>query len=110
MQRELLSYDDEKITYALALNNNIDEEILNLLLESKNEEIKLALYENRKTPVSILEEAYKNGKYLQEIAKNENTPVEILYQLQLDSKYARSVMENPAFGKHIQQDNIGWQM
>ncbi|MFA5454950.1 MAG: hypothetical protein WC272_06495 [Sulfurimonas sp.] len=110
MQREMLSYDDEKIAYALALNNSIDEEILNLLLESTNEEIKSALYENKKTAVEILEEAYRNGKYLKEIAKNENTPVEILYQLQLDSKYARSVMENPAFGKHIQQDNIGWQM
>lgn len=110
MQEELLSYDDEKILYALALNNSIDEKILNLLLESTNEEIKSALYENKKTALAILKEAYKNGKYLQEIAKNENTPVEILYQLQLDSKYARSVMENPAFGKHIQQDNIGWQM
>jgi hypothetical protein len=110
MQKELLSYNDEKILYALALNNNIDEEILNLLLESTNEEIKSALYENKKTAVAILEEAYKEGKYLKEISKNENTPVEILYQLQLDSKYARGVMENPTFGKHIQQENIGWEV
>ena len=110
MQEELLSYDDEKISYALALNNSIDEKILNLLLESTNEEIRSAIYENKTTPVAILEKAYKNNEYLQEIAKNENTPVEILYQLQLDSRYARSVMENPAFGKYIQQENIGWQM
>jgi hypothetical protein len=110
MQKELLSYNDEKILYALALNNNIDEGILNLLLESTNEEIKSALYENKKTAVAILEEAYKEGKYLKEISKNENTPVEILYQLQLDSKYARGVMENPTFGKHIQQENIGWEV
>lgn len=110
MQKELLSYGDEEISYALALNNGIDEEILHLLLESTNEEIKSALYENSKTPRSILEEAYRNNKYCHEIAKNENTPVEILYQLQLDSRYARSVMENSAFGKHIQQENIGWEV
>lgn len=110
MQKELLSYGDEKISYALALNNGIDEEIVNQLLESTNEEIRSALYENPKTPAVILEKAYKNNQYCKEIAKNENTPVEILYQLQLDSRYARSVMENPAFGRHIQQENIGWEL
>ncbi|MBE0514748.1 MAG: hypothetical protein IBX42_07315 [Sulfurimonas sp.] len=110
MQKELLSYGDEKISYALALNNGIDEEILHLLLESKNEEIKSALHENKKTPTSMLEEAYRNNQYCQEIAKNENTPLEILYQLQLDSRYARAVMENPAFGRHVQQENIGWEV
>lgn len=110
MQKKLLSYGDEEISYALALNNGIDEEILHLLLESTSEEIKSALYENKKIAVAILEKAYKNNQYCQEIAKNENTPVEILYQLQLDSRYARSVMENPAFGKHIQQENIGWEV
>ncbi len=110
MQKELLSYGDEKISYALALNKAIDEEIVNQLLESKNEEIRSALYENPKTSAAILEEAYRNNRYCKEIAKNENTPVEILYQLQLDSRYARSVMENPAFGRHIQQENIGWEL
>ncbi len=110
MQKELLSYGDEKISYALALNKAIDEEIVNQLLESTNEEIRSAIYENPKTPAAILEKAYKNNQYCKEIAKNENTPVEILYQLQLDSRYARSVMENPAFGRHIQQENIGWEL
>lgn len=110
MQKELLSYGDEKISYALALNKAIDEEIVNQLLESKNEEIRSALYENPKTSAAILEEAYRNNRYCKEIAKNENTPVEILYQLQLDSRYARFVMENPAFGRHIQQENIGWEL
>lgn len=110
MQKELLSYNNDEISYALALNGGIDEEIVHQLLDSKNEEIISALYENPKTPSSILEEAYRNNRYCQEIAKNENTPVEILYQLQLDSKYARSVMENPAFGRYIQQENIGWEV
>jgi len=110
MQKELLDYNDDEISYALALNGGIDEEIVHQLLESKNEEIISALYENPKMPAEILEEAYRNNQHCQEIAKNENTPVEILYQLQLDSKYARSVMENPAFGRYIQQENIGWEV
>ena len=110
MQKELLDYNDDEISYALALNGGIDEEIVHQLLESKNEEIISALYENPKMPAAILEEAYRNNQHCQEIAKNENTPVEILYQLQLDSKYARSVMENPAFGRYIQQENIGWEV
>ena len=110
MQKELLGYGDDEIAYALALNRGIDGEIVELLLDSKNEEIVSALYENPKTPAPILEKAYKNNRYCKEIAKNENTPVEILYQLQLDSRYARRVMENPAFGRHIQQENIGWEL
>ncbi len=110
MQEQLLEYGDDGTLYALALNDNIDEKILNQLLKSTNENIKSALYQNRSTPVSILEEAYKNALYCQEIAKNENTPVEILYQLHLDSRYTRAVMQNPTFGRHIQQENIGWEV
>jgi len=110
MQKELLGYGNEEIAYALALNRGIDEEIVLLLLKSTNEEIRSALYENPKMPAPILEEAYNNNRYCQEIAKNESTPVDILYQLQLDSRYARAVMENPAFGRHIQQENIGWEL
>jgi len=42
------------------------------------------------------------------LARNEATPVELLYQFQLDSRLARAVKENASFGKHIQRDNIGW--
>ena len=110
MQEQLLEYGDDGTLYALALNDNIDEKILNQLLKSTNENIKSALYQNRSTPASILEEAYKKALYCQEIAKNENTPVEILYQLHLDSRYTRAVMQNPTFGRHIQQENIGWEV
>jgi len=47
---------------------------------------------------------------LKSLAKNINTPVEILYQLHLDSRLERIVKENPAFGKHIMVENIGWQV
>lgn len=110
MQKELLSCDDEEVSYALALNSAIDEEVVKALLGSTNQEIVSAMYENPKTPASVLEEAYKRGLHCQEIAKNENTPLEILYQLQLDARYARAVKENGSFGRYIQQQNIGWEV
>ena len=110
MQEELLSLKDEETSYSLALNNNINEKILAVLLKSTNQDIKSAIYENKSTPVSILEEAYKNNLHYEELAKNENTPIEMLYQLQLDSRYERFVKTNKAFGKHIQQENIGWEI
>ena len=108
MQKKLSTCRDDEIDYALCLNNNINVEMLHKLLESENEMIVNALYENKIMPVELLEEAYKNNKYFEQLAKNENTPVEILYQLQLDSRYERSVKTNAGFGKHIQQENIGW--
>ena len=108
MQEKLFNLNDEEISYALALNDNIDEKIIKLLIQSTNEDIKSAIYANKATPVSILELAYKNNENYEELAKNENTPIEILYQLQLDGRYERFVKTNAGFGKHIQQENIGW--
>lgn len=110
MQEELLKLDDEELCYALALNNSIDETILMSLLKSSSKEIQSAIYENSSTPVELLQSAYKNNKNYTELAKNENTPIDILYQLQLDSRYERFVKTNKAFGKHIQQENIGWEV
>ncbi len=110
MQKELLESADEEIMYALALNNSIDEEIIMSLLKSTNEEVISAVYENSATPVNILQKAYDNDQNYKELAKNESTPIEILYQLQLDSRFERFVKTNKAFGKHIQQDNIGWEL
>ena len=108
MQEKLLALGDDEISYALALNQSLNKSVLLKLLESKNEDIKKAIYENQATPVEILEKAYKNTKYLEQLAKNISTPVEILYQLQLDSRYERYVKLNAGFGKHIQEENIGW--
>jgi len=110
MQEELLGLGDDEISYALALNDNINPKILNSLLQSTNKNIVSSIYSNKATPVEILEEAYKNSEYYEELAKNENTPIEILYQLQLDRRYERSVKTNAGFGKHIQQNNIGWEV
>jgi hypothetical protein len=108
MQENLSTCRDEDIDYALALNNNIDLKILYKLLDNKNQTIVLALYENKKMPKEYLQRVYDEGKYLEQLSKNENTPIDILYQLQLDSRYERFVKTNAGFGKHIQQENIGW--
>ncbi len=110
MQEELFNLNDDEVCYALSLNHYIYEKILKKLLQSTNEKIKSSIYENKATPVDILELAYKNNQNYAEIAKNENTPIEILYQLQLDSRYERSVKTNATFRKHIQKENIGWQI
>jgi len=110
MQEELLNLNDDEICYALSLNQNINKKILKKLLQSTNEKIKSSIYENNATPVEILELAYENNQNYAEIAKNENTPIKILYQLHLDSKYERFVKTNATFGRHIQQENIGWQV
>ena len=134
MQKKLFLLNDHKIHLALAANKNLDEVILNLLLELKNDEIKTQIYKNSACKEKVLVEAYKeknnflalasnkatpqyilqelsklsDEKILKHLAKNENTPIEILYQLQLDNRFDRAVKENPAFGKHIQSENIGW--
>ena len=108
MQEKLFILDDDEVSYALALNQSLEISVLDKLLKSKNEDIKKAIYENSSTPINLLEDAYKNSEYLEELAKNISTPVEILYQLQLDSRYERYVKLNAGFGKHIQEENIGW--
>ncbi len=108
MQEKLLEYENDEINYALSLNNNIDLKVLNKLLESKNEIVIDTLYENKSMAVEMLKQAYRDNKYYEQLAKNENTPVDILYQLQLDRRYERYVKTNAGFGKHIQQENIGW--
>ena len=108
MQEELLALNKNEITLRLAQNNGIDEKIISKLLLDKNEEIKMALYQNGSTPVAILQEAYADESSHEALSKNENTPIDILYQLQLDSRYERFVKTNAGYGKHIQTENIGW--
>jgi hypothetical protein len=69
-----------------------------------------AVASNPNTPQEILEALSNSGdiEVLKALAQNKSTPVELLYQLQLDSRLARTVKENPAFGRYIQQENIGW--
>ena len=108
MQKKLLQTQSQEIFYALSLNDNISKEVLEVLLKNKNETIKKALYENKQMPSDILQDAYAQGIYLEQLANNENTPIEILQQLQLDSRYQHAVKTNASFGNNIKQQNIGW--
>lgn len=136
MQKRLLSLHVQEVTLHLALNSHLDSRLIGELLSEDSDDIKFAVYENAATPKESLEEAYKDDKnhlylannnntpshilealaksqnieILKALAKNENTPIELLYQFQLDSRLARAVKENPAFGRYIQQENIGWEV
>lgn len=136
MQEKLLNIHKEDIKMALASNSHIDEAIITELISDGSEDICLEIYKNESTPTQRLIEAYENrlnyfalannentpqyiltnlgksddAKILMSLAKNIATPVEVLYQLQLDSRFERAVKTNEAFGKHIQTENIGWEL
>lgn len=136
MQKTLMFVHDEVISLALSSNKHLDKEVVEQLLADSNEEIHANLYANPNVPKERLQEAFKNERFhhalssnpntpssilqklsesedmkiLEALAKNPSTPVEVLYQLQLHSKFERSVKENPAFGRHIQSENIGWEI
>jgi hypothetical protein len=82
--KQLFEKDAEAFGAYIAANPNTDAAILDQLAHSQDVEVLLAL------------------------AKNPSTPVGLLYQFQLDRRLERAVKENPSFGKHIQRDNIGW--
>jgi hypothetical protein len=135
MQKELLG-KEEDVQVALAGNAKIDTTVFKALLESEKVDVlrrlianpKMppetlkALFEkdaerfgadiaaNAKTDVTILNRlaASQDVEVLLALAKNPSTPVGLLYQFQLDRRLERAVKENPSFGKHIQRDNIGW--
>ena len=135
MQEEL-ARGSEEIQVILARNSALDTKVFSLLLEvEKPDVIKAlihnpqmgsaqlkALYEkdatlygadiaaNPKTEPAVLEVLSHSSdvEVLLSLARNESTPVDLLYQFQLDSRLARAVKENASFGKHIQRDNIGW--
>jgi hypothetical protein len=136
MQKRLVSVHNESVDLALAANKHLDASTVMQLLYSASETAKNALYANESTPQEILEEAYldekthvslaqnentpeyilerlgktENQEVLEALAKNQKTPVAVLYQLQLDRRFERYVKENPSFGKHIQTQNIGWEV
>jgi len=136
MQKRLLLLEDESVNVSLASNRKIDARVIEELLSGGSKEVEHAIYQNPITSQKILQEAYKNPlnhsvlacnentpkEILQELgnsldadvlkglAQNPSTPVDVLYQLQLDSRFARAVKENASFGRHIQQENIGWEV
>lgn len=107
---ELLAKGENEIDLAIYSNSSMDKDILISAYKDKKNHLALAV--NTNTPVDILNKLYDNAneEISSALAKNISTPIDILYQLQLDSKYERDVKENPSFSKHIQKENIGWQI
>jgi len=136
MQRHLADLNLNEANIALANNENLDNSVAMELLKLNSKTLTCEIYKNSTLSHSTLREAYKDDtnhaslaqnintpheilealsqsqdiELLKVLAQNKNTPVEVLYQLQLDARVAREVKENPVFGKHIQQENIGWQV
>jgi len=136
VMQELLLKRDEHVQIILAKNANIAVALFEMLFTSGSVEVIRALISselmqrdtigelfkrdaeqyaceiaaNVKTDVNILNELAlsQDVEVLLALAKNPSTPVDLLYQFQLDSRLARAVKENESFGKHIQRENIGW--
>lgn len=106
----LLLVKSKALSSEVYKNSNLSKE--NLAEAYKDEANHISLAQNPNTPKNILEalSSSQDIEVLSSLAQNKSTPVEALYQLQLDSRVARQVKENPAFTKHIQQENIGWEV
>ncbi len=104
----LYTMHDDMIAKVLASNTRVDTKILNALYAQSLTHSALA--GNRASPAEVLRELSLSDEeeILTALSKNTATPVDILCQLQLDKRYDRYVKENESFGKHIQNDNIGW--
>ena len=99
---------DEAIFSALAQNTVLSLEHLETLFGLNRYAVELA--SNTSLVSQHLEALYQTSEpeILKALASNTSTPVEILYQLSLDQRTERAVKTNPAFGKHIQTYNLGW--
>ena len=135
MQKQLLERG-EAVQVTLAKNSEIADTVFEILFGSEKVEVLRALIgndlmqsdgllelfnrdaehfgseiaANAKTDVAILHRLAlsQDVEVLLALAKNPSTPVDLLYQFQLDRRLERAVKENSSFGKHIQRDNIGW--
>jgi hypothetical protein len=99
-----------RVLRSLIANPLMQSDKLKLLFEKDAETFGADIAANANTDVDILKElaGSQDLEVLLALAKNPSTPVELLYQFQLDRRLERAVKENPSFGKHIQRDNIGW--
>ena len=103
-----MEMNDESVFSALASNTELSSEHLETLFALNRYGVELA--SNRSLSAQKLEMLYATSdlEILKALASNTSTPVELLYQLSLDQRTERAVKTNPAFGKHIQTYNLGW--
>ena len=107
---KLYSSKSDAVRLELIENQQISQEQLSSLYEANSDFFGVAIAANEKSDVALLERLSHSSdvEVLLSLAKNPSTPIDLLYQFQLDGRLARAVKENPSFGKHIQRDNIGW--
>lgn len=108
MQRRLYAFEDEAVSEKLASNPAIEGRILDQLFESGKYSAQLAKNSALSSEKFKILYSFGDSDVLSALAANPSVPIEILYQLSLDQRFERSVKTNPAFGKHIQTYNIGW--
>ncbi len=108
MQERLMGMSNDVVLSALAQNTALLIEHVETLFALNRYGVELA--SNTSLTSQQLELLYQsaNLEILRKLASNISTPVEILYQLSLDQRTERAVKTNPAFGKHIQTTNLGW--
>jgi hypothetical protein len=107
---KLFNSDKVEVLRSLITNEQMQGAQLHLLFNRDSELFGIEIAANAKTDVAILHQLAESSEIevLLSLAKNPSTPVDILYQFQLDRRLERAVKENSSFGKHIQRDNIGW--
>jgi len=107
---ELLHSGSKEVVKGLLSNPKVTSEQIEALYAQEKRAYAREIAASEKSSTAILEELSQEGdiEVLLALAKNSATPVALLYQFQLDSRLARAVKENASFGRHIQRDNIGW--
>ncbi|MCX6061734.1 MAG: hypothetical protein NT103_05745 [Campylobacterales bacterium] len=108
MQVRLMEMKEETVLSKLAQNTALSSEHLETLFALNCYGKELA--SNTSLSQGHIEALYQTSEpeIVRALASNTSTPVEILYQLSLDQRTERAVKTNPAFGKHIQTTNLGW--
>jgi len=108
MQQRLAVLEDESVSGSLASNTSTVSTILDQFYADGRFMPQLA--SNSALSSQKLEELSmsQDTEVLSALAANTATPIDVLYQLSLDRRFERSVKTNPAFGRHIQTHNIGW--
>ncbi len=106
----LVELEDNDVLAAVIGNTLMTTSLINRLYARKNSALYEAIGGSPKTEASVLEalSQVSDIEVLKALARNPATPIDLLYQFQLDSRLSRAVKENESFGKHIQRDNIGW--
>ena len=107
---QFLKGGEREVIRALIINPKMTSQEIERLYVQEGRTYAREIAASEKSSTAILETLSQLDDFEVQLAlaKNSATPIALLYQFQLDSRLARAVKENPSFGKHIQRDNIGW--